>query len=177
LRRSPLTGKNYLPERFSEGALWALQKDMARLRSLGFTVLEYDLPEQLVLTEEQRQHWRDRPDLVAFRQGFLWETKYRDYPADEALSEGVFLMPQSQYEMLRRWRQKLRIPLYVSVYFKGEWMGYADIQYLDILQKVRSQKHDETFYQLPLWNLNTDLSQLTGKPRQTPTNSLQPFIG
>ena len=178
-RQPSLIGKPYRQARVSEVAAWASREDMKRLQQLGFVVLDLDFPPEVKLTDKQREalveHWkltgqpRYRPDFVVIHPWltiagkplwFFWETKSRDVDVENAYDLGYWVIPETQFRMLRVWRQKFNQPVYLSLWFQKEWLGYADVSEFEILQTIRSQKHGEAFLHLPVWPLKTDLERL-----------------
>ena len=145
----------------------AAEKDRVRLEGLGFTVIPLDYPPELVFTRKQHEQLKFpydyRPDFLVLKPYgpcFLWEVKYRNYDPGDAVFDEYFLVPISQYNMLRRWEQHFKIPVYISVWFWSEWFGYAKISSLSRLGEIHSQKHKDVFIKLPLSSLNTNLDQL-----------------
>jgi hypothetical protein len=170
-------GGSYQLRRISEGVCWAVEKDRCRLEELGLRVVPIDYPAELVFTERQMDviyeaarrkgqptELLHRPNYLVFSRSlrliFFWEVKYRDWDPDSPLDDGYFIVPKSQHRMLEFWREYFGVPLYLSVYFRGEWLGYADFFDLPILEERYSKRHNETFVLLPVYALSQDLNRL-----------------
>lgn len=168
-----VTGKAYRVERTFSGS-HVLAKDKSNLESLGFKVVPLDFPVEVKLTRKQRyalaEAWklrrepRYRPDYLVFGFGlvFFWEVKFRDWDFEDALADGYFIVPETQYRMLRVWRSIYKVPVYVSVWFGKEWLGYQDIKNLSELQVKYSSKHGENFVLLSATQLETKLEKILG---------------
>ncbi len=179
------TGGSYCLRRVSEGVCWAVERDRRRLEELGLKVIPIDYPAELVFTKRQIDVMYEaarrkgfpiellhRPDYLVFSRPrnliFFWEVKYRDWDPDSPLDDGYFIVPKSQHRMLDFWRQYFGLPLYISVYFRGEWLGYADLFDLPVLKEQYSERHRESFVLLPVFSLSQNLERLVNPVRTQP---------
>ncbi|RJX15338.1 hypothetical protein CW703_06715, partial [Candidatus Bathyarchaeota archaeon] len=155
-------GKEYSFWRVSWDSRLASAFDKARLENLGFEVYFFDFPPEVKLTAEQHKALFEackrygglayRPDFIVYGYGklFFWETKHRDRDVEEAIEDRFFIVPFTQYYMLKAWRKTTKKPVYLSIYFNKDWLGVQDIKQLTVLQEIYSNKHHEKFVKISL---------------------------
>ena len=124
-----------------ESVLKAIENDRRRLEGLRFKVFPLDYPSHIIFSEELRRQLTPedyRPDFLVLKpngEAFFWEVASRTGKKLNCL-----LIPLHKLRKYRLWREKYRLPFYLSFWFNGNWLGYVELGKLKIIGKIPSKK-------------------------------------